>query len=276
MNIIFFAALLSMLLAAATFVAAPLYRAATKRDSGFTRLPFLVAVLVVGASIALYTVIGRPELAAEHSAATASRALATVAVRPSATDRRSAGTVESLLGGLEARLAQNPGDGKGWLLLAKSYDHLGRSADAATAYEKARVLGAADPAFEGGLTRGTAPAATAIHGSVRLTDRASGQVSPDDVVFVIARAADGNPMPLAVLRRNAGELPFDFTLDDSHSMVKDHGISAAGQLLVTARISPTGEALATSSAFSAPVINVAPGDASPVELVIDKSGGETE
>lgn len=57
-------------------------------------------------------------------------------------------SVESLLGGLEARLAQNPGDAKGWLLLARSYEHLGDHSRAANAYQKAVALGMRDADLE--------------------------------------------------------------------------------------------------------------------------------
>lgn len=53
-------------------------------------------------------------------------------------------SVSSLVAGLEARLEQEPDDAKGWLLLAKSYWHLGRAEDARDAYGKASALGQAD------------------------------------------------------------------------------------------------------------------------------------
>ena len=62
----------------------------------------------------------------------------------SSTPTASAGklaSVEALVGGLETRLASDPTDGKGWLLLAKSYDHLGRGEEARHAYDKAASLG---------------------------------------------------------------------------------------------------------------------------------------
>ena len=53
-------------------------------------------------------------------------------------------SVESMVGGLEDRLRVNPDDGKGWLLLAKSYRHMGRMDDARVAYKKAEALGSGD------------------------------------------------------------------------------------------------------------------------------------
>jgi cytochrome c-type biogenesis protein CcmH len=41
-------------------------------------------------------------------------------------------------------LQQEPDDGKGWLLLAKTYRHLGRMDEAREAYRKADALGNSD------------------------------------------------------------------------------------------------------------------------------------
>ena len=49
-----------------------------------------------------------------------------------------------MVGGLEERLRQQPEDGKGWLLLAKSYKHMGRLEEARQAYRKADALGNGD------------------------------------------------------------------------------------------------------------------------------------
>lgn len=56
-------------------------------------------------------------------------------------------SVDNMVGGLEARLRDNPDDGKGWLLLAKSYRHMGRMDEARDAYRKAESLGVSEPVF---------------------------------------------------------------------------------------------------------------------------------
>jgi len=45
-----------------------------------------------------------------------------------------------MIKGLKARLDQNPNDGKGWIMLARSYAVLGRFDESAAAYEKATSL----------------------------------------------------------------------------------------------------------------------------------------
>ena len=59
--------------------------------------------------------------------------------------------VSSLVDGLAKRLYENPDDAGGWLLLAKSYRHLDRPAEANTAYANAKQLGQSDADLEAWL-----------------------------------------------------------------------------------------------------------------------------
>jgi cytochrome c-type biogenesis protein CcmH/NrfG len=59
-----------------------------------------------------------------------------------------AASVSILVGGLEARLEASPEDAKGWILLARSYDHLGEHDKAWNAYARARDLGTTDTSLE--------------------------------------------------------------------------------------------------------------------------------
>jgi len=89
----------------------------------------------------------------------------------------------------------------------------------------------------------SAPAAGAtVHGQVALSASLAGSVSPDDTVFVFARA-EGGKAPLAVLRKKASDLPFAFTLDDSMAMSPALRLSSAERVVVGARISRSGSAL---------------------------------
>ncbi len=59
-----------------------------------------------------------------------------------------AASVSMLVGGLEARLEASPDDAKGWILLARSYEHLGEPDKAWNAYTRARDLGTTDTSLE--------------------------------------------------------------------------------------------------------------------------------
>jgi cytochrome c-type biogenesis protein CcmH len=85
-----------------------------------------------------------------------------------------------------------------------------------------------------------APPAASVAGRVTLKADMAGKISPGDTLFVFARALEGPRMPLAVLRKEAKELPLAFTLDDSMAMAPGMDLSSAGEFMVVARISKSG------------------------------------
>ncbi len=253
---------------------------------------------------------------------------------------------------LALRLQENPGDGAGWLMLARSFAVLGRYPESSAAFS--RALGLLPPdaqhyadyadivamaqgkklfgepeklvrraleidpkntkalalagtiAFDRqeyaqairewqkvlALVPEDSPAATGIAGSIRdaenrlaIAGKPVGQVSlgvakeplaviasisgtveldssirsamkPGDTLFVFARAVNGPKMPVAMMRAKAAELPLNFTLDDSMAMSPQFKLSAVGPVVVGARISKSGDALARTGdleGLSAPI-----------------------
>lgn len=271
MNILFYAIALCMSLIATLIVAQPMLSQAQQRERGFARVGLLTAVIVVLLAIGLYAAIGRPSAAGVSHSATAGMTTNTVA---DASTSSKVGSVTSMLTGLEERLAKNPEDGSGWLLLAKSYQHLGRTDDARVSYEKAAGLGFADAEFAdllGGSTPKTSAGAE-IRGRVTLTDAAKEQLADSDTVFVVAKAASGSPMPLAVLRKPASSLPFDFVLNDSLSMVQGQPLSGAQQVIVSVKISRSGDALQTDAGLQAVSEPVSTNDSPFLTLHLDSAG----
>ncbi|MFY7854684.1 MAG: c-type cytochrome biogenesis protein CcmI/CycH, partial [Rubrivivax sp.] len=112
------------------------------------------------------------------------------------------------------------------------------------------VAGAASGAVSGAVAApsATAPAAAAavagpvLRGTVALSERLRAQVRPEDVVFVFARPAEGPRMPLAVVKAQVKDLPLNFALDDSMAMSPAARLSGSPRVVVTARISRTGQA----------------------------------
>lgn len=102
-------------------------------------------VVVFGLAIVSYVVTNRLQIHSDE-AQDFKRGRVSSDIQNTARKQKVA-SVTSLLGKLEARLEDDPNDAKGWLLLARSYDHLGRSADANSAYEKAVSLGMSDVAL---------------------------------------------------------------------------------------------------------------------------------
>ena len=114
----------------------------------------------------------------------------------------------------------------------------------------------------------TAEAKAGLRGTVSLSPSFKDQVSPDDTVFVFARAVQGPPMPLAVARVRVRDLPYRFALDDSMAMSPALRLSAFPKVVVTARVSKAGSAIAQPGDLqgaSSPVAN----DAAAVNVVID-------
>ena len=81
-----------------------------------------------------------------------------------------------------------------------------------------------------------------VSGTVSLAPALARQAGPEDTLFVFARGPDGKGMPLAILRKKVKDLPLQFTLDDSTAMSPAAKISGVSSVVVSARISKTGEA----------------------------------
>lgn len=109
-------------------------------------------------------------------------------------------------------------------------------------------------------TRPSPAAANAsISGEVSLAPALAARVQPQDVVFVFARASEGPPLPLAVARFRASELPLRFTLDDSMAMAPGMNLSAHRKVTIGARISRSGQAAAQPGDLSGQVEGVTVG-----------------
>jgi cytochrome c-type biogenesis protein CcmH len=112
------------------------------------------------------------------------------------------------------------------------------------------------------------PKGSSLKGTVSLAPSLAGKASPDDLVFIFARAEKGPPMPLAVLRKRVRDLPAAFSLDDSMAMAPQLRLSSQPRVVVGARISKSGSATPQPGdlqGLSGPVAN----NASGVKVTID-------
>lgn len=266
------------------------------------------------------------------------------------------GDLAALVDGLAARMAGNPADGEGWLLLARTYGELHRHREAADAYARAALLLPpdanlladwadahvmahdrrwddaaraivqralkADPAHLKALAlagsaaferadypaaigywqrmqaaapagsmnarlaaanidearakqAGKRPAApdaaapavaaaapgAAIVGTVTLAAALRGKVAPGDTVFVFAKAADAAGPPLAVKRFTAAAFPLAFRLDESDAVMPGRSLSGHDEVLLTARISKSGNAAMQPGDISSAAVRVKVGNA---------------
>ena len=276
--------------------------------------------------------------------------------------------LEVLTERLKMRLEQNPNDGLGWALLARSYVEIGRHADAVLIYEKAMKLIPDDPellvdyadalgvlhvrklggkpelliqqalkidpnhvkalmlagtvAFdrsdfrqavryweqadahlpadaEGDVRRellldiaeakglaGGKPATAsavgfagsstrsgeqgvAISGTVNLAPSLTRKGGSIDTLFVFAKAMNGPPMPVSIVKLMKQDLPLTFRLDDSTSPMPSRKLSDMDSVVIVARLSKSGQAMPQSGDLEGMSQPVKPGN-SRVTLVIDR------
>ena len=108
-----------------------------------------------------------------------------------------------------------------------------------------------------------------ISGVVRLEKRFAGKVEPTDTVYIFAKALNGPPMPLAVMKAQASELPLRFVLDDSFAMMPSMKLSDHDNVTISAKISKSGSADQQSGDLKGELSPVKLG-AENVELVINR------
>jgi cytochrome c-type biogenesis protein CcmH len=98
----------------------------------------------------------------------------------------------------------------------------------------------------GAVSHPAAAPAIAIRGTVDVDPALQARVHPGMTLFVFARAAEGAGPPLAVLRMQPTQWPVTFQLDDSLAMLPSRRLSGFERVVVEARLSKTGLALAQS------------------------------
>jgi cytochrome c-type biogenesis protein CcmH len=106
--------------------------------------------------------------------------------------------------------------------------------------------------------------------SVRIEQAQLKNVSENDVVFIFARALQGPPMPLAVVRKQVKDLPIDVVLDDSMAMMESMKLSSFKQVQIVARVSKSGTAKVQSGDLESEVSVASAGQKDKVNLVINK------
>lgn len=87
------------------------------------------------------------------------------------------------------------------------------------------------------------PAGVTLQVEVAIAPELAGAVQPGDVLFVFATDPAGPPMPLAVQRLPAAQLPTRVMLDDSMGPMPTRKLSGVDRWRVVARISRSGNAV---------------------------------
>ena len=191
--------------------------------------------------------------------------------------KSTAGSMNTAIASLESRLAKGGGTDGDWELLAKSFEFLGRPADAAKA--RARQLPPLPPdadasAVEPGVAPKTeaAPLAsrTAVSGEITLAPELKSKAAAGETLFIVAKSVDSPGVPVAVFRGSVGSWPLKFTLDDSQSMLPGRNLSSAGRVTIEARISQKGQPLPASGDLQGSTGVINPADHQSLKILIDR------
>ena len=84
---------------------------------------------------------------------------------------------------------------------------------------------------------------------VDISPQLKARAKPEDAVFVYAKAMQGPPMPLAVKKIKLADLPVSLTLNDDDAMMPSMKLSSFPQVIVGARVSPSGNPVAQAGDF---------------------------
>lgn len=263
MSVLFWAFAIAMLIVAIGFIAVPLQTG----KSLFANPKIIVVIFIPLFAVGIYALLGgRNDAAVPH--------VATAPTLDTATER-SLGSVASMVDGLAARLETEPDDTDGWILLARSYLHVDRHAEALAAYDHARSLGKTDASLEVqllGRSLSQQPVdetgGLSLNGRVALSPAATAMVLPGDTLFIFAKESREHRMPVVALRKSVTDLPFDFELTDKEVMVPGSQLSDYEQLVVTAKISRSGNATDSSLGLEAWSDEVSPLNADRIDLLI--------
>jgi cytochrome c-type biogenesis protein CcmH len=94
-------------------------------------------------------------------------------------------------------------------------------------------------------------------------------VNPEDTVFIYAQALSGPKMPLAIIRKQARELPLSVSLTDAESMLPNMKLSSFKQVRLLARISKSGSAMPQPGDLIGVIEQANLADSHPYKIVIN-------
>ncbi|WP_250657696.1 c-type cytochrome biogenesis protein CcmI [Alkalimarinus coralli] len=117
---------------------------------------------------------------------------------------------------------------------------------------------------------GVEDAGAVVNVLVELDSGFAGQVSPDDTIFIFARAVDGPPMPLAASRQTVADLPVQVSLNDAMAMGPMAKLSSVKEVSIVARVSKSGQPGAMPGDLQGIVSPVKVGGGEVVKILIDE------
>ncbi len=86
-------------------------------------------------------------------------------------------------------------------------------------------------------------------GRVDIASALATKLHPSDTVFIYAVPVTGSRMPLAMIKTTVAQMPFDFVLDDTNAMNPAANLSSVTEVMLKARVSASGNAMAQPGDF---------------------------
>ena len=108
-----------------------------------------------------------------------------------------------------------------------------------------------------------------IQVKVSLSKELEAKIDPNTTMFIFAKASEGPPMPLAVHRGLAKDLPVTVTLDDSMAMMPQMSLSSFPKVIVAARLSSNGQPQGQSGDFEGYSETIELSNTSEVDVLIN-------
>jgi hypothetical protein len=260
-----------------------------------------VAVVLSLAAYSVYRKVGAPRAALQPAAVESNHGMnpdgeAAAGGVPVPVDH--GGDMQASIAKLAEKLRQHPDDAQGWALLARTYKATQHYTEAREAFKHALEAAPGDAGLEREYAAAETPnvdsqaepqqcpadnaaecsepaaaptKSTQVVVKVSLDPKLKGKVLPTDTLFVFAKAAEGPPMPLAIARLTAAQLPASVTLTDAMSMMPNLTLSKFPQIILGARISKSGNAIAQSGDFQTLSSAVSNSGTEPIRLTIDRT-----
>jgi cytochrome c-type biogenesis protein CcmH len=199
----------------------------------------------------------------------------TVADKVAAVDQHGGGSMQGAVAGLERRLAAKGGSDADWELLAKSYEFLGRTSDAAQARNKHVPAGAGAGIADAAAAPAGAGAtpldqSVRVDGEVILADALRDKVPAGLTLFIVAKSVNSPGPPVAILRTTTDAWPVHFRLDDTQAMMPQRKLSTAGPVTIEARTSKSGQAMPERGDFQGVTTALDPSAGKPIRIVIER------
>jgi len=144
-------------------------------------------------------------------------------------------------------------------------EYLAKAEAELTPEQRSRLAATAPPAAEPEPAAGAEIAVT-----VTLDPALAAKAEATDTLFIFARATSGPRMPLAIVRKQVGDLPLTVTLSDAQAMMSNMRLSNFEQVIVGARISKSGNAMAQSGDIEGHSAPLSPTATDAVAITIDQ------